>query len=256
MAWIARLVWALGAVALAASLAAAQDLAEIDPDQPVTLLADEMTYDSRTGRLTASGNVEVYFGTRTLTADTITYDDTTRRISAAGEIVLRDPSGATVYASVAELDAELTDGLIRGAQSVIGDQGKLAAVEGRRVEDRYNVLSKAVYSPCEVCSENPTPLWRIRARRIIHDEEAKIIHYEDATFDLLGVPIFWTPYFRHPDPTVERASGFLTPSFRVSSNYGYGAQIPYYQVIDDQSDITVIPFFTTENGVIGEAVYR
>ncbi|MEL6477970.1 MAG: LPS assembly protein LptD [Pseudomonadota bacterium] len=256
MASITRLVWALAALLVTCGLAAAQDLTEIDPDQPVTLIADEMIYDSASGQLTASGNVEVYFGERTLTADTITYDDTTRRISASGDIVLRDPTGTTVYASLVDLDSELTDGLIRGAQTIIGQQGKVAAVEGRRVEDRYNVLSKAVYSPCEVCQENPTPLWRIRARKIIHDEEEKIIHYENATFDLLGIPIFWTPYFRHPDPTVERASGFLTPSFRNSSNYGYGAQIPYYQVIDEQSDITLIPFITTDNGLIGEAVYR
>lgn len=235
--------------------ALAQDL-EVDGDQPVALVADEVTYESETGRLIASGNVEVFYGERTLTADRIIYDDATGRISAEGEIVLRDPTGTTVYADVVDLDAELRDGLVRGAQSLIGTRGKIAAVEGRRVDDRYNVLSKAVYSPCEVCSDKPTPLWRIRARKIIHDEDEKQIHYEDAWFDVLGVPIFWTPYFRHPDPTVERASGFLVPNFQQSSNYGYGAQIPYYWVIDDQSDLTIAPFFTTDEGVIGEAEYR
>ncbi|MEM0944190.1 MAG: LPS assembly protein LptD, partial [Pseudomonadota bacterium] len=162
----------------------------------------------------------------------------------------------TVFADVVDLDADLRDGLIRGAQSVIGIQGKIAAVEGRRVDDRYNVLSKAVYSPCEVCEENPTPLWRIRARKIIHDEEARQIHYENAWFDVLGLPIFWTPYFRHPDPTVDRASGFLTPSFKQSTNYGYGLQVPYYWVIDDQTDVTITPFFLTEEGAIGSLEFR
>ncbi|MEM7505342.1 MAG: LPS assembly protein LptD [Pseudomonadota bacterium] len=235
--------------------AQAQDL-EVDRDQPVALVADEVTYESETGRLIAEGNVEVFYGERTLTADRIVYDDATGRISAEGEIVLRDPTGTTVYADVIDLDADLRDGLVRGAQSLIGTQGKIAAVEGRRVEDRYNVLSKAVYSPCEVCSDQPTPLWRIRARKIIHDEEEKQVHYENAWFDLLGVPVLWTPYFRHPDPTVERASGFLAPSFKQSSNYGYGARFPYFWVIDEQSDLTVAPFFTTNEGVIGEAEYR
>ncbi|MEM9100260.1 MAG: LptA/OstA family protein, partial [Pseudomonadota bacterium] len=174
---------------------AAQGL-EVDEDQPVALIADDVTYNSETGVLTATGNVEVFFGDRTLTADQITYNERTRRIGASGDIVLRDPEGTTVFGNVVDLDADLTDGIIRGAQSILGDQGKLAAVEARRFEERYNVLSKAVYSPCDVCADDPTPLWRIRARRIIHDEEDKQVHYENAWFDVLGVPLFWTPYFR------------------------------------------------------------
>ncbi|MBK0398850.1 LPS-assembly protein LptD [Limibaculum sp. M0105] len=228
----------------------------IDRDQPVALIADEVTYDTNTGRVTARGNVEVYYGDRTLTADEIVYDSRADRIEATGNIVLRDPAGATVYADLADLDAKLRDGLVRGARSVLGERAKLSAVEARRFEERYNALSKAVYSPCDVCEEDPTPLWRIRARKIIHDEEEKTIHYEHATLDVFGVPVAWVPYFQHPDPTVERASGFLVPSFQQSGNYGFGTKIPYYVVIDDRSDMTLTPFFTTEEGVIGEFEYR
>ena len=97
---------------------------------------------------------------------------------------------------------------------------------------------------------------RIWARRVIHDEVEKRIYYEDATFDFMGFPIAWTPYLSHPDPTVKRASGFLTPSIRQSGNYGIGLKVPYYWVIDDQSDVTLTPFITTEEGVIGELEYR
>ena len=146
---------------------------------------------------------------------------------------------------------------MEGAQSVLAENIKLAAVEARRVDGRYNTLSKVVYSPCIVCSDSPTPLWRIRARRVIHDEEARIIHYENATFDLFGVPIGWLPYFRHPDPSVKRASGFLTPSLRSSSStFGYGVKVPYFIVIDDQSDFTITPFLTTDDGLILEGEYR
>lgn len=227
-----------------------------DRDQPVALVADQVEYDTDTGRVTARGNVEVFYGERTLTADEIVYDSRTERIEARGDIILRDPSGATVYASIAELDANLRDGLVQGARSIIGTRARLSAVEARRFEERYNALSKAVYSPCDVCEEDPTPLWRIRARRVIHDEEEKVIHYENATFDVFGVPVAWVPYFSHPDPTVERASGFLVPSFRQSGNYGFGMKVPYYIVIDDQSDMTIMPFFTTDEGVIGEMEYR
>lgn len=229
---------------------------EVQTDLPVALVADEIVYDTETGRVTASGNVEVYYGERTLTADKIVYDDRTGRISAEGDLVLRDPSGATVFADTADLDAELRDGLVVGARSVLANHVRLSAVEARRVDERYNALSKAVYSPCEVCTEHPTPLWSIRARRIIHDEQEHIIHYESATFEILGLPVLWLPFFEHPDPTVERASGFLMPSFLSSSNFGWGIKVPYYQVLDPYSDLIVRPFIMTDENPILELEYR
>ena len=226
-------------------------------EQQVSLVADSVTYDTVTGRVVAEGNVQVFYGARTLTAERIVYDSLTERISAEGDLVLRDALGdTTVYADMADLDPDLRDGLVIGARAVMGQHVKLAAVEARRVGDRYNALSKAVYSPCAVCAESPTPLWRIRARRVIHDEEERVIHYKDATFDVLGVPVFWTPYFRHADPTVERTSGFLVPSFANSSTFGYGVRQPYYRVIDDYSDATIEPFITTEDGALLLGEYR
>ena len=175
------------------------------------MVADEIQFDSQAGTVTAVGNVEVYYGQRTLTADRIIYNDRTGKIRANGDLVLRDPSGATVFADAADLDADLKNGLVEGARSMLDQHTRLAAVEARRVDERYNTLSKAVYSPCKVCSDDPTPLWRIRARRIIHDEQEKVIHYENAYFDVLGVPVGWLPYFQHPDPSVKRASGLLFP---------------------------------------------
>lgn len=223
----------------------------------VSLIADTVEYDSVNGIVTASGNVEIFYGERTLTARKIVYDSRTGRVSAEGDIILRDGSGATVFADTADLDTELRDGLVRGARAVMGDNVRLSAVEARRIDDRFNTLSKAVYSPCRVCAEDPTPLWRIRARRVIHDEEDRRIHYEDATFDVMGVPVAWLPWFSHPDPEQDRASGFLVPELLHNKNtFGYGASIPYYWVIDDQSDLTFTPFISTKESPLGMIEYR
>ena len=236
--------------------APAQQPPELDADQPVSLVADDVSYDSERGVLTASGDVEVYYGPRTLTADRIVYNDTTGRIHAEGEIVLRDPSGTTVFADMAELDADLRDGLIRGAKAMLNEHTRLSAVEARRLDGRYNILNKAVYSPCDVCTQDPTPLWRIRARRVIHDQQERMVHYEDARLEFFGVPVLWTPYFSHPDPTVERKTGLLAPTIGSSSNYGPAVKTPFYWVIDEQSDLTVTPFLTLDEGPIGELEYR
>ena len=243
-------------VALPLVEAHAQDIERPSADQPVALIADEINFDSNTGRVTASGSVEVYYGDRTLTADKIVYDDNTGRVEAVGDIVLRDPTGTTVFADTADLDADLKDGLVTGARSVLSEHTRLAAVEARRIDERYNTLSKVVYSPCRVCPDQPNPLWRIRARRVIHDEVEKVIHYENATFDVFGVPIAWLPYFQHPDPTVERASGFLSPSFEGSGNFGYGIKTPYFLTLGDSADLTISPFLMTEEFPLLELEYR
>jgi LPS-assembly protein len=260
----ARLAAALAAL-LAPLAAPAQEpreeglaglVAEEETQGPVSLVADRVDYDSEAGTLTASGNVEVYYGDRVLTAARISYDRWADRISARGPLTLTGPEGATLFADAAELDARLRDGLIEGARAVMQGDAKFAAAQARRLQGRYNVLSRAVFSPCRVCEADPVPLWRIRAKRIVHDEEARVIHYENAVFDVLGVPVLWTPYFRHPDPTLERASGFLPPEYSQSPTVGHVVKPPYYWVIDHRSDLTLAPVVTSDDGLLAEGQYR
>lgn len=234
-----------------AATARAEDRAE-----PVALIADRIEYDSNTGVVTASGDVQVFHQGQTLTADEIVYDSRADRVSASGEIVLRTDRGETVFADAAALDADLRNGIVEGARSVIEGDGKIAAVEARRIDGRYNVLEKAVFSPCEVCAEKPVPLWRIRAERILHDQEAGEIHYEDAQLDLFGVPIAYLPYFRHPSPEVERATGFLPPEITRDRGYGLAIKAPFYFVIDENSDFTITPFLMSADGAVVELEYR
>lgn len=226
------------------------------PEPPVALVADRVVYDSAAGTLTAEGNVEVYYGDRTLTATRIVYVQADDRVTAEGPLVLRGPEGAVIAADMAELDARLRDGLIRGARAALPGEVRMAAAEARRIDDRYNVLSRAVFSPCAVCPESPTPLWRIRAERIVHDQAERQITYENATFDVFGQPVAWTPWFRHPDPTLERASGLLPPEYLQSGVFGHAVKLPWHIVIDDQSDATITPFLTTGDGLLLEGEYR
>lgn len=259
--FIARLIMATLVIVSGAAAAQSQDsdkpVFHRQTDQPVALIADQIDYDSAAGVLTAEGAVEVYFGGRTLTADKIIYDSVNDRISAEGRIALRTETGETLFADAADLDTELQNGLIRGARSVIANGGaKISAVEAQRVDNRYNVLSKAVFSPCEVCANNPVPLWRIRARQIIHDEAKGEIHYDDAYFDLMGVTVGFLPYFRHPSPEVKRASGLLEPEFEIDGAYGAAIKTPYFLTLGDSADLTVTPFISAGDGALLEIQYR
>ncbi|HKK35492.1 MAG TPA: LPS assembly protein LptD [Paracoccaceae bacterium] len=256
----ALLMAAAGGPAAAQSTPSVAELAGLGPEEeagPVSLVADRVRYDAEAGTLTAEGNVEVHYGERVLTAERIVYDRPADRVRAEGEVTLRGgPEGAVLVADLAELDGRLRDGLIRGARAALPRGARFAAVEGRRVDDRYNVLTRAVFSPCVVCPEDPTPLWRIRADRIVHDEAERTVHYENARFDVLGRTVFWTPYFRHPDPTLQRASGFLPPDYFQSTTFGHAVRVPWHWVIDEHSDATLAPIVTTEDGLLLDGEYR
>ena len=47
--------------------------------------------------------------------------------------------------------------------------------------------------------------------KILHDKKKKKIKYDNATLRIYDYPIVYFPKFFHPDPTVNRQSGFLTP---------------------------------------------
>ncbi|MEL6979580.1 MAG: LPS assembly protein LptD [Pseudomonadota bacterium] len=228
-----------------------------DVSEPPTLEADEIDYDANTQVVRARGDVRVFHGDRVLRADMITYDAVNDEITASGDVTLVNPDGSVVAADDAAFDSELANGLVQGARAVLSDgRARLAAVEARRIDGRFTSLSKAVFSPCEVCEDNPTPLWRIRARRIVQDEQTRDITYEDATFEVLGVPIGYLPFFSHADPSVSRRTGFLTPSYLSTDTIGEAVKIPYFIAFGPSRDLTITPFLATEVNPVLELEYR
>ena len=90
----------------------------------------------------------------------------------------------------------------------------------------------------------------------MHDQAGKTVEYRDTWLEVFGFPVAYTPYLRHPDPTVRRQSGFLAPSFGNSSDLGFMVRTPYYWAIDEQSDATFTPILTTSGGIGSSASYR
>jgi LPS-assembly protein len=235
---------------LAAAGALAQE--EFDSEQPSLLTADEVTYDESLGVVVARGNVEISQRQRVLKADTISYNVRTRIVTASGNISLTEPNGDIVFAEYVQLTDDLAEGFIQGVSALLVDDSRLAAARGYRQGDRQMTFERGVFSPCALCRDDPTraPLWQIKAAEITHDQAEQTIEYRDARMEIFGVPIAYTPYFEHPDPTVERKQGFLTPSYISSDTIGYGLRIPYYWPIGLDKNFTLTPLITTDRGII------
>ena len=66
---------------------------------------------------------------------------------------------------------------------------------------------------------------------MLHDNK-KTIYYDNALIKVYDIPIFYFPRLSHPDPTVERRSGFLPPTISDTKNLGASVAIPYFFAVD------------------------
>jgi LPS-assembly protein len=249
---------ALGPAAYAQLGAVTGSSPPVSRDQPVYYEADGVEYDREGGLVTLSGHVEIWQGDRILRADRVTFDRTTGVAAAIGNVVLLEPTGQVLFASYAELNEGMKDGVLRDVRARLPQNGRLAANGGRRTGGVINELSRGVYTTCNLCADDPdaSPLWSIRARSVLQDTENKKIEYRDAVLDMYGVPVAYFPFLAHPDPSERRASGILVPNAGYSSHLGAFASVPYYWVIDGQSDATITPILSSSQKGALDVEYR
>lgn len=243
-------------LAFAALLAVAAALPRgLAAQDKATLVADSI-FLTGNDLLTAEGAVEAYYQGARVTATKMVYDATTDRLAITGPIALTDETGTVILAESADLSSDLQDGILKSARMVMEQQLQMAALEISRIGGRYTRLDKVVASSCQVCPSNPTPLWEIRARRVVHDQQARQIYFDNAQFRVVGIPIFYAPRLRMPDPTLKRATGFLMPALRTTSALGPGVKLPYFIAIGDSRDLTLTPYLSTERTATLAARYR
>lgn len=215
---------------------------------PVTFRADNVDYDSHNGLVTWTGHVQIWQNDHILRADRVTYDRNTDVAAASGHVALVEPDGQVVFSDYAELTQGMRQGVMDNMRALMTQNGKLAANGARRTDGQINELSRVVYTACKVCAQHPEtrPFWQIRAYSAVQDIPHKRIEYQDAYLDMFGVPVMYFPFFSAPDPSVHRQSGFLMGTLSPHDEHlGTFATLPYYWVINDSSDLTIVPLLAT-----------
>lgn len=247
-----------GMLPLATAPVIAQNRSPVATDAPVLFKADQLRNEQKMGLVVATGNVEFTQSGRTLLADSVTYNKRTDTVTASGNISLLEPTGEVVFASHIELTGQMRDGVIENMRVRMTDDSRIAAAGGRRIGGTRTEFSKAVYSPCKLCEKDPTraPIWQVKASKVTHDQETKDVTYRNAFLEFYGIPVMYTPYLSHPDPTVERRTGFLVPSYGSDSELGTLVSTPYYFDIAPNMDATFTPIVTTNEGVVGSGEFR
>jgi len=185
------------------------------PGGPITIEAEEITYDAATNVVTARGRVRVTHALFRLFADTMTFDLRTQVVTAEGRVRLIDAQGRELRGTRVVYAILRGEAIITLAETIV-DRVYIRAerVQGNAVR---LTVDEATITTCD-----PTrPLYRITARRveIIPGEE---LVARDASIWLGSVRVLTLPTYRM---SLREARGPRLPG--VGSNPTDGLWIDY-----------------------------
>ena len=203
-------------------------------------------------------------------AENFIYDLSQKKITASNNVKYEDNKGNYYLFDTFdyyEMD-EKGNGTNLKATNI--DNSKIKALSASIDNKSGNVTFEngATYTTCKFNFEEKNyffnnlkvlkncPEWEIVSKKTRHNKNEKMIYHDHPILKLKGLPVFYTPYFSHPDPTVKRKSGFLTPSFLNNDNYGRSTKTPYFYVLNDKEDITFTPIIYFDENPIFLSEYR
>ena len=121
-------------------------------------------------------------------------------------------------------------------------------------DEKETVINKGIFTSCKIT--NNCPPWSIQSEKITHDKIKKDLIYENAVLKMYDIPIIYFPKFFHPDPTVDRRTGFLKPQFNNSKKLGSSIFTPYFLTIGNDKDYTFKPTIFEDNKTILQNEFR
>ncbi|MEM7067849.1 MAG: LPS-assembly protein LptD [Pseudomonadota bacterium] len=227
-------------------------------DEQLLLESDELIYDNDRGLVIATGNVQLAYGRSTLVADKVEYNQQSGRVTATGNVEILEPNGNRIFAKEIDITDDFSDGFVSALNIQTADQTRIAAESAERRDGNITQFNNGVYTACLPCKENPEkpPFWQIRAKKVVINNDEQTVEYEDASFEIGGVPIINLPRFSHADPAIKRKSGFLIPTASDDDNLGFGYRQGYFFNLAPNYDFTVWGTYYSQQGFLGEAEWR
>ena len=156
------------------------------------LVADELIYNHLQGNVVASGKVELTSQKpeSKITAAKMTYDLNTGRVIASGGVTLWNGNGIyrteSVQYNINEANANLATftGEIKGLTRDYKITGNSLETKGEQGKIGKTTLTR--------CTQ-PNPEYVLTAKKITYDSQ--YVHLENVVLKVLGVPVFYYPYF-------------------------------------------------------------
>ncbi len=219
----------------------------------INFTSDTIEVDEKTKIMTASGNVVITSKNRKIRADKVKYDQNLDKAIAIGNVILTEKDGSIYESEKVILTNEFKSIVANPFYGKLIDKSYITAKKLVKNDLGESFFYEGVYSACECnVKDDETPIWRIESKKIEHDPVTKTIYIKHPVMKIFSVPVYYLPYLSLPDWTVQRRSGFLTPTYGYSKRNRFHAKVPYYYAPED--DFTWDMTFTThQNGKTGHA---
>ncbi|WP_176724156.1 LPS-assembly protein LptD [Desulfoplanes formicivorans] len=217
---------------------------------PWNLYADRIqTLDG--GEITeARGNVFLFQGDNQLQADYAKYYKSTQWLYLEGNITAKW-DGDFLEAESAEFDLGNRVGWLTNGQVFI--EANHVYVKGEKIHktgDNTYTFTQATVTSCD----GTRPAWSLKTSSgdVTIDGYARLWN---PRLQIKGQPVLYAPYMVMPVKT-KRQSGFLLPQLEVSKQLGTHINLPYYQVIDEESDLTLYENYMSKRGLMQGIEFR
>jgi len=245
------------------------------------IFAEKIIYDKKKSIInTEARSIYVDNNGNKLLADNFTYDLNLKIINAKNNVQYVDKDGNIFKFTNLEynekdevgmgtfLKAQLIDkSFIEGSEATFDNKKGVLIIGSNKeksiISKFVNIFNKNsnVYTPCEKNKFSKTikedcPDWSLETQETIYDKNKKMVYHYGSLIKIKNVPVFYTPYFSHPDPTVKRKSGFLPPSIKNFTDLGQTFKFPYFYTIDENKDLTFTPIYYFNENPIFLAEYR
>ena len=261
-------------------------------DNDIKIYGDKLIYDQNLNKLKVLKNVEIkILDDYTLKTELVNYDIVKKEIVIETIANIFDNLGNKITANqtifsmknkllkinntkmfdVLKNEYHFDTAIVNfSSQEIIGDGIKIdffnnafgndqndPRLRGNSIYSNKNetIVKKGVFTTCKK-QKDKCPPWQFKAAEIKHNKNKKTIYYKNAWLEIYDKPIVYFPKFFHPDPTVNRQSGFLIPTIKSSSSHGDSISVPYFQVISDNKDITFSPQFFGNNEALFQNEFR
>ncbi len=142
-------------------------------------------------------------------------------------------------------------------KSYFGNEKNDPILKGRSSfsnDDELKVY-KGVFSTCNTENKKCRG-WELNTEEFKHDKKNRIFEYKNSWLKIFNYKVFYLPYFNHPDPSVKRKSGLLTPSYTSSDSLGTSINLPYFKILSVDKDITFNPRFYADESFLLQNEYR
>jgi LPS-assembly protein len=219
-----------------------------------------------------SGSVELEKGDSSIYADSVEYFEDQERAIAEGNVVITQGANR-IAADRADFNTRTQLGTFYHASGIATvRQGRQRSQSPAALAVPTTSLENDVYYFGEVIEKlgpkkykitnggfstcvQPTPRWDLTADTII----LNIDHYtvlRNMLLNVKGVPMLYLPFMYYPTKEDERATGFLIPTYGVSSLRGQSIHNAFFWAIDRSQDATLLYDWYSKTGTGTGAEYR